>query len=336
MMELDIHFNSPENGCAAGGGKLFSISTSADAAANTNTFSLVPGDPNVLTRTDGDNQSSTVGNAFGEPLKVHLGDICGNNISGTNVSFTTPGTGASGSFAAGTSTTDANGVATSTALTANTIAGGWEATASVTGGTNPTTTFDLGNDADVPSTAELGVVPESIPADGFSTANATLHLEDQYGNPTPGLDTNLFSFTSTDTGHDFGVPSDAGGGDYTSEITASNTPGTSTITGTYDDGLINKQDTALLEQSADLVAPDATINIGPGKKGKDRTPTFFFSADEDNASFECKLDSGGYKDCDSPHTTSKLSFGKHKVSVRAYDGSGNVGDADSLSFKIVK
>jgi hypothetical protein len=175
-----------------------------------------------------------------------------------------------------------------------------------------------------------------MPSDGFSTATATLHLEDQYGNPVPGLGTNLFSFTSTDAGHDFGVPSDAGGGDYTAELTASNTPGSSTITGTYDDGIISKQDTATLDQTADLVAPDATINIGPGKKGKDRTPTFFFSATEDNVSFECKLDSAGYKECNSPYTTPKLSFGKHKMSVRAVDGSNNVGDADSLSFKIVK
>ena len=92
----------------------------------------------------------------------------------------------------------------------------------------------------------------------------------------------------------------------------------------------------MLTQTADLVAPMATINIGPGGKTKDRTPTFYFSADEDNATFKCKIDSGGYRNCTSPETTAKLTYGRHTFSVKGKDAAGNTGAADSLSFKLVR
>jgi hypothetical protein len=333
-MGLDM-YNSPKNGCTLGGGKFFSISTSLDSAANTNNFTLTAGDPSQVSPTGGNNQSATVGTAFAQPLQAKVTDSCGNNIQGTNVAFSGPGTGASGSFAAGTSTTDASGVATSQTLTANTVAGDWDATASVTGGSNPTATFDLTNDPGDVETAELGLDPSSISADGFATSTATLHLEDEFGNGVPGLDTGTVSFLS-DGGHNFDSTNDAGDGDYQATLTSTNTPGNSLITGTYNGGVSPLPDTATLEQTADLIAPDATINIGPGKKSKDRTPTFYFSSDDENANFECKLDSEKYVECDSPFTTKKLGFGKHKLSVRARDSSDNVSDVDTLSFKIVK
>ena len=333
LLEVDIHNAAPRNGCTVGSGKFFSIATSLDGSANTNNFSLVAGDPAQLDPESGENQFTTVGTAFGSPLQAHLTDSCGNDVPNTNVSFTTPGTGASGSFAAGTSTTNASGIATSTALTANTVAGDWQAGASVSGGSNPSTAFGLINNPGAVDSVALGLQPASIFADGFSTSTATLHLEDEFDNPVTGLNPSLVTFSSADTGHVISSTDDIGSGDYSAEITASSTPGDSLITGTYDGTL---QDTETLTQTADSIAPVVTINIGPGKKTRDRTPTFYFSADDEHADLECKLDSGRYKECGSPHTTSKLSYAKHKLSVRAVDTSGNKSDADSLTFKVVK
>ena len=231
-MEVDIHNSAPKNGCTVGTGRLFSISTTLDGAANTNNFSIVPGDPAQLDPDSAD-QSTTVGTAFANPLQAHLTDACGNDVANTNVSFTTPGTGASGTFAAGTSTTDAGGVATSTALTANTVAGDWQAGASVTGGSNPTTTFDLKNAPGAVDSVELDLEPDSILADGFSTSLATLHLEDEFDNPVTGLVPSLITFSSQDAGQLVGGTGEDGAGNYSAFIRASTTPGDSLITGTY-------------------------------------------------------------------------------------------------------
>jgi hypothetical protein len=332
-MELDIYGNSARNGCTVGGGKLYSISTTLDGAANTNTFSLVAGDPATLSASGGDDQSTIVGNAFATALQAHLTDSCGNDVPSTNVSFTAPDSGASGSFAAGTSTTNASGIATAPTLTANTVAGDWQAGASVTGGSNPTTTFNLTNDPGAVNSVDLDLEPDSILADGFSTSIATLHIKDEYDNPISGIDPSLVTFSAQDTGQLIGTTSDAGNGNYSAQITASSTPGDSLITGVYDGTL---QDTQTLTQTQDLIAPIATINIGPGGKTRDRTPTFYFSSDDEHAEFEGKVDSGRYRALQAPHTLSKLSYGKHKFSVRAVDSSDNKGPVDSLSFKVVK
>ena len=65
----------------------------------------------------------------------------GSPTSGVAVTFTAPGTGASGTFTGGTKTetdtTNASGVATSTTFTANTTAGAYAVTASATGASTP-------------------------------------------------------------------------------------------------------------------------------------------------------------------------------------------------------
>jgi protocatechuate 3,4-dioxygenase beta subunit len=92
------------------------------------------------------NRSARVAGRFPEPLQVKVLDAGGNPVAGTTVTFTlgsatagTCGTSAtaSASFTGGgaqaTATTDASGLATSPAFTANTAAGSFIATASVGG-----------------------------------------------------------------------------------------------------------------------------------------------------------------------------------------------------------
>ena len=69
--------------------------------------------------------------------------------------------------------------------------------------------------------------------------------------------------------------------------------------------------------------PDSSITSGPQGKTKDRTPKFRFSASEENSTFKCSLDGARFKPCDSPYTTRRLSFGKHKFEVVATDSASN-------------
>ncbi len=83
-------------------------------------------------------QSAKVSTAFGTLLSVTVEDIANNPVQGVQVTFTAPSSGASGTFANNTittqATTNSSGVATATIFTANTQAGGpYGVTASATG-----------------------------------------------------------------------------------------------------------------------------------------------------------------------------------------------------------
>jgi hypothetical protein len=74
--------------------------------------------------------------------------------------------------------------------------------------------------------------------------------------------------------------------------------------------------------SPDGVAPETTIESGPGSSGP--SATFTFSADVGDATFECSLDAGPFADCSSPARYSDLALGTHEFRVRARDAGGDV------------
>src|SRR5204862_4727919 len=107
----------------------------------------------------------TINTAFAAPLVATVKDAGGNPVASVTVTFTAPGTGASGSFAGGvnTATTNGSGVATSATFTANNVAGGpYTVTASVAGVATPAD-FSLTNTAGAAA---------SITATKRGTANA--------------------------------------------------------------------------------------------------------------------------------------------------------------------
>jgi hypothetical protein len=75
---------------------------------------------------------------------------------------------------------------------------------------------------------------------------------------------------------------------------------------------------------AESFAPDTTIDSGPTGTINDSTPTFAFSSSETGSTFECRVDSGAFADCGSPHTTAVLADGAHTLHVRAVDPAGNL------------
>jgi hypothetical protein len=86
----------------------------------------------------------------------------------------------------------------------------------------------------------------------------------------------------------------------------------------------------------DTRAPKTTITKAPKPKLKKKTAKVAFSADEQGAHFECKLDAGAYSPCTSPLKLKRLKKGKHVFSVRATDAAGNIGEPATAKFKVKK
>ncbi|MGH2752793.1 MAG: Ig-like domain repeat protein [Actinomycetota bacterium] len=76
--------------------------------------------------------------------------------------------------------------------------------------------------------------------------------------------------------------------------------------------------------TVDTVAPDTTIDSGPSGPIADASPAFTFSSDDVTATFECRLDTGTWNACTSPHDLTSLSDAAYTFEVRAVDSAGNV------------
>lgn len=83
-------------------------------------------------------------------------------------------------------------------------------------------------------------------------------------------------------------------------------------------------------------SPQTRIRLRPGRRSRDRTPSFRFNSDVPGSTYLCKLDGGGFKRCSSPFTTRRLSLGTHtfKVKARAPGGATDQSPA-TYTFTIV-
>jgi hypothetical protein len=103
-------------------------------------------------------QSAAVNMAFTNPLAATVTNASGTALSGISVTFTSPSSGASGTFSNSTNTitinTDVNGNARAGTFTANGNPGSYSVSATVTS-TTVTTSFSLTNNANCPSTYTL-------------------------------------------------------------------------------------------------------------------------------------------------------------------------------------
>jgi subtilisin-like proprotein convertase family protein len=128
-----------------------------------------------ITPTAGNPQNTPVSQIFATPLQVKVIDGSNNPVNGAGVTFSVQAgsTGASGSFgsnSSATATTDASGIATAPALTANNIAGDFTIAASVAGNYSPAT-FNLSNTPAAP--CDLTVIT-GISDDGTASTCGTL------------------------------------------------------------------------------------------------------------------------------------------------------------------
>ncbi|NER25329.1 MAG: DUF4347 domain-containing protein [Symploca sp. SIO1C2] len=143
-----------------------------------------PGAAAILNILTGNNQNTTVNTAFADNLQVEVTDEFGNAVSGVTVTLNSPNTGASANFGSISLTTDASGLASTTA-TANSIAGNYQVGANVIGVTE--VNFDLTNDS-----APVTVTNNPTPVTVTNTSTPVTVTN----NPTPvTVNNNLTSVT---------------------------------------------------------------------------------------------------------------------------------------------
>ncbi|MGA2536290.1 MAG: choice-of-anchor Q domain-containing protein, partial [Terracidiphilus sp.] len=159
-------------------------------STNTSSFEVMGGASSMTANTGTTPQTATVNTAFANALSVTVLDAASDPVQGVSVTFTAPGSGASGKFSNSTTTitqtTNANGQA-SAPFTANTLSGAsYTVTASASGVTP--VSFTLTNTAGAASsmTANSGTTPQTATVNTAFTNALAVTVEDMYGNPVSG------------------------------------------------------------------------------------------------------------------------------------------------------
>ena len=79
---------------------------------------------------------------------------------------------------------------------------------------------------------------------------------------------------------------------------------------------------ASVDTQSDTEAPETTIDQAPDLFSRNSQATFWFSSNDANATFECRIDNETPASCKSPYVRT-LADGPHSFSVRAADAAGN-------------
>ncbi len=176
----------------------YTVTASVNGVTANYSLTNLSGPPKTITASSGGGQSSKILTAFLNPLKALVKDVGGNPIAGVLVTFSAPTTAGapSGTFAGGgtsaTATSDATGVATSPAFTANgTVSpSGTPYTVTVTVNSNTTLTasFSMTNLAGPPT--QIAATAGSGQSIAISTAFVTTlqaTVKDAGGNLASGV-----------------------------------------------------------------------------------------------------------------------------------------------------
>ena len=171
------------------------LAAGAGSARAARTACPTPNSPNTLVLAGGSGQTAQLGKTFQGNLQVQLANTNGcpltGDLAGINVDFYAPGSGASGTFASGGSTvavvgTNAEGVATAPAFTANDTAGSYSVDVqSDYGSVNVYLSNTAGGLA--ASIAATGTTSEEATADGRYPAPLQARVLDANGRPVQGV-----------------------------------------------------------------------------------------------------------------------------------------------------
>jgi hypothetical protein len=236
-LTVDIPANSPvsvsNTAKAWGGGDLTHTSlATAVSASDTATVVQVPAS---VTVSAGNNQSATIGTAFTTALSVTVKDAGGVTIPSSNVTFTAPvESGPSGTFSNSTNTiqvaTNASGIASPGAFTANSKAGAYTVTA--TDGT-ASGTFNLTNVPGAPASIALTSGSGQSTVIGTSFTNPLIAtVTDTGGNLVPGATVTFTAPTGlkpslifSNASNTISVSTNAGGQANSTAMLANSIPG---------------------------------------------------------------------------------------------------------------
>jgi hypothetical protein len=226
----------------AGAYTVTATASGAQAGASFN-LSNTTGAPGAITAVSGTPQSSGIGTTFGALLLAKVVDSGQNPVGGAIVTFRAPATGASGTFAdtgTGTTaaTTNAAGVATASAFTANGMSGADMVMATV-GGVPVPATFNLTNSAGaIASIMATSGTPQSTLINTAFPAPLVATVLDTSLNPVSGVSV-TFSAPITSASGTFSNgtttetdTTDATGKAASSVFSANGTAGAYTVTAT--------------------------------------------------------------------------------------------------------
>jgi protocatechuate 3,4-dioxygenase beta subunit len=230
---------------------------------NTVSILLGAGPPNAITATAGATQSAAVNTAFGTALQAKVTDAAGVALPNTQVTFTAPSTGASGSFEGGSNTvnvqTDMTGTATAPAFTANGTTGSYSVTATVAGTSVTPATFTLTNTATVP---QLTITTTSLPSGTIGTAySATVSASGGTAPYTWSLASGSLPGGLTLNGTNgaiSGMPSGSGTFTFTIQVKDSGSPTAQTATQQYSIAISGSTSNPLTITTTSL--PNGTVN----------------------------------------------------------------------------
>ncbi|MFN7929579.1 MAG: choice-of-anchor Q domain-containing protein [Blastocatellia bacterium] len=114
-------------------------------------------------------------------------------------------------------------------------------------------------------------------------------------------------------------------GRVTANITASCAAADAMFTLTVSDGTLSKSVSLTVNVSPETTPPETNITGTPPSTSEGNVSFSFTGYDNCTvASFECRLDNGGWSTCTSPKSYSNLAEGQHLFEVRAKDAQGNV------------
>ena len=177
---------------------------------------------------------------------VRLTGAQGEAVPGQTVAVTT-----TGPASAGPVTDNGDGTYTSE-ITSTSTAGSVTVT-----GTDTSVSPNASADATLmttPTQVAVSLAPAKITADGLDTTTATATVTNN-GNPVVG---DTIAITSSDPGEKVGAVTDNGDGTYTATVTASETVGSATITGTDTSDVNLPSGTAMLAQAPPSIAVSVT------------------------------------------------------------------------------
>jgi hypothetical protein len=179
------------------------IMSSGTANVTLNAAALLVGGGNIAA-SGGTPQSTIVNANFATALQATVTDSGGNPVNGASVTFTAPGSGATGAFAGSataTAVTNASGVAIAPTLTANNQTGAYTVTATVTGAANPAN-FSLTNTAPVGGGSLQGTGTSVTTAVNLTTEGTAdwIHWGDNTLNRKAAVTAQLTSFTVVGSG----------------------------------------------------------------------------------------------------------------------------------------
>ena len=171
-------------------------------------------------------------------------------------------------------------------------------------------------------TVAPSVTISSGPANGSSSSNPNLWFSFTASEPGASLECRLDSdgYAPCSSPHPTG---ELAGGQHTFAVRATDRAG-------------NTGSAATRTWTTDSDAPSARISSGPpdGSTSSDPSPSFKLASTEASSRFECRLDSGGFSPCSTPHVVGPLADGRHAFAVRAIDAARNRGVPLEIRFTV--